>query len=92
MNYDPTTSLPLTELATVNRKTGDPERAFTPGSEAKRFDIGGSVKYIGTNKPGVDEGSATWLITKYDFTDPNNIIVTVATDAIWTNRASESYT
>lgn len=89
---DPQTQMPMVEITKVNRKTGDPERVFSPGTEAQRYDIAGTIKYIGRNKPGVAESDPSWTITKYDLTDSSNVLVTVAVDAVWTNRLTEAYT
>lgn len=90
-SFDPLTGTPLVELTTVNRKTGDPERMFTDGTSAERYDVAGTTKYVGSNKPGVAESDPSWLITKYDLSNASNMIVTVAVDAVWANRLTESY-
>lgn len=65
--------------------------AISGAIKTKRYDINGATIYSGKADVGTAEGDASWLITKFDFTDGPNSYGKIAVNAVWTDRATTSY-
>lgn len=61
------------------------------GEKTERYDIQGTIIYVGEALIGTAEATITWTITKYNLTDLTQGSGKVVLGAAWTTRASEVY-
>ena len=67
--------------------------ALQPGEGASivRSDTIGAVNYLGTAPVGTLESATGWTITRITLATDGTVATAVATDAVWTNRLTETY-
>lgn len=58
-------------------------------SLAIKITTSGSIKYVGIAAPGTAQSSAKWQARKIDKTDPNNITITWADSAKFSQTATD---
>lgn len=80
-----------TEGLATSAKQDDIIAALGGGSKTERYDVEGTVVYVGEADMGSSESDAVWTIFKYTLTDMTQASGKVAVNVAWSNRTGVTY-